>query len=108
MHYIWNFYQDDLLVETNDVTFQGNKYMVNENLYLLRNDNNYTFIKNELDYNIVMDFSQKKIKFFLIKENVSTEAELLYSEVVDKHDNITIIYKLDEQVTYKIVISLKE
>ena len=55
-----------------------------------------------------MDFSQKKLKFFLIKENVSTEAELLYSEVVDKHDNITIIYKLDEQFTYKIVISLKE
>ena len=55
-----------------------------------------------------IDFSNKICSINLLNEKLLTEINLLDLEIVDKDDNITIIYKLDEDEINKLVISLKE
>lgn len=81
---------------------------MNENLQLINKNNSYILERKTEEYKIKIDFLNKTCSINLLNENLLTEIELLDLEIVDKDDNITIIYKLDEDEINKLVISLKE
>ena len=56
----------------------------------------------------MIDYNKKLCTIKFLNDNLFTEIDLLDLEIVDKDDNITIIYSLDEEETNKLVISLKE
>ena len=108
-NFIWLFYKNDELIEKYDnVRKNQYSYKVNENLQLINKNNSYILERKTEEYKIKIDFLNKTCSINLLNENLLTEIELLDLEIVDKDDNITIIYKLDEEETNKLVISLKE
>ena len=108
-NFIWLFYKNDELIEKYDnVRKNQYSYKVNENLQLINKNNSYILERKTEEYKIKIDFLNKTCSINLLNENLLTEIELLDLEIVDKDDNITIIYKLDEDEINKLVISLKE
>ena len=105
----WSFYKNEELVERYDNIIKvENSYKVNENLSLTYEKNSYILERKTEEYKIIIDFSNKICSINLLNEKLLTEINLLDLEIVDKDDNITIIYKLDEDEINKLVISLKE
>ena len=108
-YFSWSFYKNDELIESYDNLIRKNKiYKVDNNLQLIKEKNNYILERITDDYKIIFDYNKKLCTIDFLNENLFTEISLLDLEIVDKDDNITIIYKLDEEETNKLVISLKE
>lgn len=104
----WSFYKNDELVEQyKNLKISDNTYLVNNELKLIK-DNGYILERTNADYKIIIDFKIKKCTINLLKDNLFTEINLLETEIVDKEDNLTIIYKLDDEEINKLVIDLKE
>lgn len=104
----WYFYKNDELIESyNNLEMIDNTYLVNENLKLIK-DKGYILERINDDYKIVIDFKTKTCTINLTKEKMFMEINLLETEIVDKEDKLTIIYKLDDDEINKLIVNLKE
>lgn len=107
--FCWSFFKNDKLIEKYDNLFkEDNTYKVNNNLKLIKKDKSYILERITDEYKLLFDFNKELCTIDLLNENLYTEIKLLDLEIVDKDDNITIIYKLDKEETNKLIISLKE
>lgn len=105
----WLFYKnDDLIEEYKNLKIINNRYIVNNNLSLFKLNDDFYLERNEEDYKIKIDFFNKLCYIYIKREKLDLEIPLLETEIVDKEDKITIIYKLDEEETNKLIINLKE
>lgn len=104
----WSFYKNDELIESyKNLKISDNTYIINKELKLIKNKG-YILKRINDDYKVVIDFQNKTCTINLLKENLFTEINLLETEIVDKEDKLTIIYKLDDDESNKLVIDLKE
>lgn len=104
----WYFYKNDVLIESyKNLEMIDNTYLVNENLKLIK-DKGYILERINDDYKIVIDFKTKTCTINLTKEKMFMEINLLETEIVDKEDKLTIIYKLDDDEKNKLIVNLKE
>ena len=104
----WSFYKNGELIESyKNLKISDNTYTVNKELKLLKKEG-YILERLTDDYKVIIDFQNKTCTINFIKENLFTKINLLEIEIVDKEDKLTIIYKLDDDETNKLVIDLKE
>lgn len=108
-YFDWSFYKNEELIEQyKNVERVSNEFIINENLKLVKDNNNLMLIKLTNEYNITVDFINKICIIKLPSEDLLTEINLLEVEIVDKEDKLTIIYMLDNEEKNKLIIDLKE
>lgn len=108
-NYEWLFYKNETLIEEyKNLKIINNRYIVNDNLSLLKSANEIYLERKDEEYKIKIDFVNNFCFIHMNKENMDLKIPLLETEIVDKEDKITIIYKLDEEETNKLIINLKE
>lgn len=88
---------------------KDNKFIISDNMYLLKTSQKFYFYKKEVDYEVTIDFFEKNCLINLLNENKSVNIFLNYLKVIDNSHKIIIIYSLDEMDEQnKIVLEMEQ
>ena len=108
-YFNWKLYQDNELIEEyKNKSIVNNKYLINDDLFLEKQNNTYLLYKKEKEYELVLDFAEKNGHYIYYEEDIKLTIELFNLKVIDKDNILTIIYSLDEDsLQFKIIIEKK-
>lgn len=104
----WLLYTNGRLIEKYlNKTKYNDKYLINNNLFLVFNKKEKYLQKTNDDYKIKLDFLNKTSNIELIKEGLIFTNELYEVEIEEKLNKKKIIYRIDNDIN-KIIINERD